>query len=366
MIGSPLRANESDVVIEPAFRKLQSAIEAEREDIRSTRQQIEQERDGTTAELKRLRADTEEWCKNERGKIDSEWKKLDKLSEYMANLWPKRMDILEINCSGQSFTVPRCTLCAIEDSTLSQMFSDSFIQKIPRDSEGRLYLDFNPHCFSIIVDYLRNRRLRQDAPVPVVPSKLQQSMDVLAEALKLKPFMNSNQISPVHSTSLRVTGSVVQAMHPGWQVISATNPLPFAGPSYFEAKILANPNLSGGLAIGVCGHIPAGDEVHSIRLRDSVLYNSNIGLVGDCHEGQDVKKGLQLKQGDVLGIRHNVTEHCLYWFYNSQNIGTSAFKPEYTEKMRTMFPVFALYAPDTRIQVDFSAQDPTKQPAASE
>jgi len=349
--------------MESTFRRLMTAIQAEREQVGISRQQANQERDGTAGELKRLKHETQEWCKSEKAKIESEWRRLDKLSERMGRLWCDPSDIVQINCSGEEFTVPRSTLRGIEGSNLSQMFSDEFIHNIPRDPQGRLYLDFNPQCFSIVVDYLRNRRLRPDAPVPTVPSKHQLSMDLLAEALHLTPFMNENQVSSVHSTSLLVTGNMVQAMHPGWQVISSTSPLSLAKSSYFEVTILDNPNSSGGLAIGVCGHIPSGDEIHSIRLADSILYNSHNGLVGDCLEADDVEKGLQLRQGDKLGIRNEISKNCLIWYLNYQPIGTSIIRPECVERMRAMYPVFALYAPDTRIQVDFKPMDPQKSAA---
>jgi len=361
MTSSP--GDDQSVVMESSFRRLLAAMESEREGIRSTWQQLGQERDSTTAELNRLRRDTEEWCKGEQKKIDAEWKRLDNLSDHMQQLFPDTADILQINCSGKAFTLSRSILCSLEGSNLSQMFSTAFIGNIPRDPEGRLYVDFNPQCFSIIVDYLQNRRLRPDAPLPVIPSKHQQSMDLLAEALKLKPFLSENQVCPEHGTSLYVTGNMIQAMHPGWQVISSKNPLSIAGASYFEVKILSNPNTSGGLAIGVCGHIPGGDEIHSIRLPDSVLYNSHNGLIGDCLEAEDVEKGVKLREGDVLGIRNEIAKQCLIWYYNYEYIGTSNLKQEYAEKMKTMYPVFALYAPDTRIQVDFNPPDPTRRAA---
>jgi len=356
---------ECDALIDSSYRRLLVGLDSEREQIRSSWQKVEQEHEATTAELGRLRRETEEWCNGERAKIEAEWKRLDQLTERMQKFWPEPNGIIQINCSGEVFTLPRSALCSIEGSNLSQMFSDSFIDKIPRDPEGRLYIDFNPQCFSIIVDYLQNRRLRPDAPVPVVPSRLQQSMDLLAEALKLKPFLSENQVSPLHATSLYVTDNMIQAMHPGWQVISATHPLPLSSASYFEVKILANPNTSGGLAIGVCSHIPNGDEIHSIRLPESVLYNSHNGLVGDCLEADDVEKGLQLQQGDVLGVRNEVTKHCIFWYYNQRHIGTAILKEEYIEKMRPMYPVFALYAPDTRVQVDFSAPCPSSTNSAA-
>ena len=37
-------------------------------------------------------------------------------------------------------------------------------------------------CFSVVVEYLRNRRLRADAPLPVVPVVQRRNMELLAEA----------------------------------------------------------------------------------------------------------------------------------------------------------------------------------------
>lgn len=350
---------DSTAEIRPSFQRLVTALESERDQINAQLEEIDQTRIMSTNELMNLRRQTEEWCSNEKAKIDKEWARLDNLSDRMRQFFPDTLEIVNINCSGTAFTLPRSTLCSLQDSKLAVMFSDPFINNIPKDPEGKFYVDFNPECFSIVVDYLRNRRLRPDAPVPTVPAVHQQSMDLLAEALNLQPFMNENQVSPIHKTSLYVNGNVIQAMHPGWQVISAAIPLPLAKSSYFEVKILANPNTSGGLAIGVCGHVPSGDEVHSIHLSDSVLYNSHNGLVGDCCEiNDDVRKGVQLKQGDVFGIRCEISKHGLIWYHNHQPIGASIIKEDFVDKMQTVYPVFAMYAPDTRIQVDFKAQLP--------
>jgi len=344
---------EGDALMESSFRRLVGAIADEREQLRSAWQQVDQERDCTTSELDRLKQDTEEWVEAEKSKIDAEWTRLDTLSSDMKDFWPDSKEIIQINCSGQAFTVPRTIFLGIEGSNLSQMFSNAFTHNIPRDTKGRYFLDFNPHCFAIIVEYLQNRRLRPDAPVPVVPAKHGESMDLLAEALKLKMFMCENQVNPVHGTSLLVTGNMIQAMHPGWQVISSTKPLPQTAPSYFEVKVLSNPSGSGGLAVGLCGHMPAGDEVHSIHLSDAVLYNSHNGLIGDCMDAENVETHVKLQEGDVLGVRNEVSNRSVIWYYNSKSIGTSIIKQDYVEKMRTLYPVFALYAPDTRIQVDF-------------
>lgn len=358
MNSGGIRSIENDALIESSFRRLLAAIESERDKIRSTWQQIEQERDSTTDELERLRLDTEDWCYSERQKIDGEWKRLDKLSERMSALWPEATEVLEINCSGRFFTIPRSTLCGIEGSHLSRMFSDEYIGQIPRDTEGRMYLDFNPYCFGILVEYLQNRRLRKDVPTPIVPNEQRESMDLMAESLKLLPFLRDNRVNDVHGTSLQVSGNVIQATHPGWQIISSVFPMPMAGPSYFEVKVLANPNTSGGLAIGVCNHIPQGSEVHSIRLPDSVMYNSNNGPIGDCIDAEDLVKELKLEENATLGIKIDLANHCLVWYYNLKPIGTTIFKEECIDKMRQLYPVFALYVPDQKIKVDFTALPP--------
>merc|ERR1712190_531271 len=190
----------------------------------------------------------------------------------------------------------------------NHMFSDAFIQSVPKDRMGRFFIDFNPFCFSIICQFLEDRLIRPDAPVPRVPPEQQLNMDLLAEALKLKQFLRTNSIASSHATSLKVLGNSVQATYTGWQIISAQTPLPMANTSYFEMKVLSNPDQKkGGLAVGVCGHVPTGTEVHSIRIPDAVWYNSNSGLIGAAIAVENVTKGIQLAEGSVLGIKHDVS-----------------------------------------------------------
>jgi hypothetical protein len=357
--GGTLRGAESDALMESTFRRLVGAIDSERERIRGTWQQLQQDRDGVTAELERLRQDTEDWCGSEKQKIEMEWKRLDKLSEKMNDIWPQATEVIEINCSGQVFTLPKTTLCSIEGSVLTQMFSDEFIEEIPRDEAGRFYLDFNPQCFSLLVEYLQNRRLRADAPLPVIPMAQQQNMDLLAEAWQLKPFLHENRLNPLHGTSLHVSGNVCKATHPGWQVISAEHPLPIAGPSYFEVKVLCNPDVKGGMAIGLCGHIPQGAEVHTLRQTGSVLYNSNNGLIGDGIDSDDIAKGIQFVEGTLIGVQHDPTARSLAWFHNQKFVGSCTLKIDMAEKMQALYPLFALYVPDQAIQVEFHKPCPT-------
>jgi len=214
------------------------------------------------------------------------------------------------------------------------------------------------------VEYLQNRRLRRDAPVPVIPAKHKPSMDKLAEALKLKPFLSNNKISPVHSTSLWVEPdtNAIQATHPGWQVITALYALPVANPSYFEVTVLGNPDSRGGLAVGICNHIPQGPETHSIRLAGSALYNSNNGIISDSLTEEDsVIKGVQFAEGTTFGIRNDCINHAIEWYHNRRLIGKTPFKANVVHKMRTLYPIFALYVPEQMIQVEFDVVPPSQE-----
>jgi len=359
-----LRAVETDAMMESSFRRLLAAIEEEREQIRNTLQQLQTDRENQSRHMDELQADTEVWCSNEKMKIDAEWKRLDRLSEKMADIWPAKSEILKINCSGQVFEVPRGTLCSIEGSYLAQLFSDENGTTIRPDADGFYYLDINPVCFSLVVEYLLNRRLRVDAPLPVVPQAQKLNMELLAEAWQLKPFLRENRINPVHVTSLHVSqpGNVVESTHPGWQVISSQHPLPLANPYYFEVKVQKNPGsgTSGGLAFGVSNRIPQGAEIHTIRLPGSVMYNSGNGLIGDVVDYDEIDKvraGCELGQGCTMGVRNDPATHSLQWFFNGEMIGACTFKEEHWESLRLLFPIFALYVPGQVIDVTFRASN---------
>merc|ERR1711869_77622 len=110
--------------------------------------------------------------------------------------------------------------------------------------------------------------------IPEVPVEQQQNMDLLVEALKLKSFMLKNSVSRAVRTSLEIRGNVILATMVGWQVVAAERALSMAGPSYFEVRVLANPDAKGGLAVGLCAHKPTGSEIHNIRLKNFVMYCS--------------------------------------------------------------------------------------------
>eukprot|EP00927_Polykrikos_kofoidii_P053622 TRINITY_DN48216_c0_g1_i1.p1 TRINITY_DN48216_c0_g1~~TRINITY_DN48216_c0_g1_i1.p1 ORF type:complete len:381 (-),score=92.12 TRINITY_DN48216_c0_g1_i1:187-1329(-) len=357
-----LRIAENEAAIESSFRRLLASVEGEREKIRSTWLEIDGKKAEMTEELRMMRRDTDEWCNAERAKIDEEWAEVDQLRERMTVLMPEASDILQINCSGRFFDLPKSALVAVEGSFLNHMFSDAFIDTVPRDQEGRYFLDFNPVCFGIIVDYLQRRRA--DGEVPVVPPEQQMNMDLLVEALRLNAFMRKNHIQQVHRTSLRIFENTISALHDGWQVIAGQHPLPMAGNAYFEMRVLRSMGTKGAIAVGVCGHIPQGEEVNAIRIQNSVLYNGGFGLIGDSIASENVQKGIDFVEGSVVGIRHDIFNHSITWYHNKISLGMCTLSAEALQSMHVLYPVFGLHVPDTKIEADFSGHPTMYVPAA--
>ena len=67
-------------------------------------------------------------------------------------------DVIELNVGGTIMATKRSTLCQVKDSFLASMFGGSWDEtKMARDKDGRVFLDFNPKYFTVILDYLREK-----------------------------------------------------------------------------------------------------------------------------------------------------------------------------------------------------------------
>mmetsp|Transcript_26357 Transcript_26357/g.68133 ORF Transcript_26357/g.68133 Transcript_26357/m.68133 type:complete len:375 (+) Transcript_26357:21-1145(+) len=356
----------SDALLESTFRRLLSAFASERDKLRNMSQSMEQAKMATAEELEAMETQTQEWCRREQLKIKDEWAKVNDITNRMKALVEGQGELIEAICTGQLFAFPKSSLSLkdFEGTLLATMFSPPYSDNLPKDSQGRYVLDINPMCFKIVVDHLQNLRLNPAAAVPVVPKEHRFNMDVLADALKLRMFMPENRMATTHSTSLLVRGSTVTAGHQGWQCITAEHPLTMARDSYFECLVERvprqdrNPSSTGGICIGVIGHVPIGTEVHRISFPDGIMYNSGNGLVGEGYANEDVAQGVALAEGSTVGIRFQVDNKSVSFFLNRQPLGTAFLKQEVLENLEFVYPCLALFVPDTRVKLNFEADDP--------
>ena len=68
-------------------------------------------------------------------------------------------DWLKLNVGGKTFLTTRSTLTSCPDSILANMFDPNpgLPLAYKMEDAGAYYLDINPDCFSIILDWLRHR-----------------------------------------------------------------------------------------------------------------------------------------------------------------------------------------------------------------
>lgn len=78
-------------------------------------------------------------------------------------------DILELNVGGDArFATRRDTLTCVRGSRLAQIFSGRWDRLLPRDDNGRIFVDIDPTHFRILLDWLVD--IKKVAPGDVVPS----------------------------------------------------------------------------------------------------------------------------------------------------------------------------------------------------
>ncbi len=97
-------------------------------------------------------------------------------------------DIIDLNVGGRKLRTTRSTLCQVEGSFLASMFSGRWEDGLKRDKDGAVFFDFNPQHFSLILDYLRQKKIaspENPAPLPKVSEDQLQSFTNLVKYLGL-------------------------------------------------------------------------------------------------------------------------------------------------------------------------------------
>lgn len=77
-------------------------------------------------------------------------------SEY-GSFQAKGTDVLQLNVGGfMGLCYLRSTLTLVDGSGLSAIFSGRWEKRLPRDAEGRIFLDEDPYVFQTFMAYLQS------------------------------------------------------------------------------------------------------------------------------------------------------------------------------------------------------------------
>jgi hypothetical protein len=88
-------------------------------------------------------------------------------AELHGNVKADGNDQIQLNVGGTRIVVKRSVLTLFPDSKLAVLFSGRWDKKLLRDKKNRIFLDVDPVCFKIILDYLTQcLELPGDAPLP--------------------------------------------------------------------------------------------------------------------------------------------------------------------------------------------------------
>ena len=161
--------------------------------------------------VKRFKKEFDEIVEEERAKMKQEIEAYKAEKLRMKAVEVSDDDIINLNVGGTKMTTKRSTLCQVKGSLFSSMFSGRWETSLARDEDGRIFFDFNPQHFVLILDYLRGKAIATpDNPVPLpnVPDDQVKSFNNLIEYLGL-----SGEIAPIvppEKFNLHSTGVTLQ------------------------------------------------------------------------------------------------------------------------------------------------------------
>jgi len=110
----------------------------------------------------------------------------------MQCLTSQESDVIKLNVRGKHMETRRSTLCQVDGCLLQYMFSGRWEDRLERDSDSRVFLDYNPYCFEKILDFLWALQLSSPeypAPLPEVRSDEAANFRLLVRYLGLEELI---------------------------------------------------------------------------------------------------------------------------------------------------------------------------------
>ncbi|CEM01001.1 unnamed protein product [Vitrella brassicaformis CCMP3155] len=171
--------------------------------------ELEVELGKITADIEQLKREQIAQLEKERETLESEYREkhdalvreraaleAEKKMMYARHPEPLQHDVLQFNVGGRQMAAKRATLCVVPGSYLANCFSGRWEHCIERDADGCYFLDFDPECFEVILNWLRDRRVQGSGigAKPPVPSVGKESHFAnLVEFLGLKESADNHQ-----------------------------------------------------------------------------------------------------------------------------------------------------------------------------
>jgi hypothetical protein len=105
-------------------------------------------------------------------------------AELHGNMKADGNDQIKLNVGGVGVVVKRSVLTQFPDSKLTVLFSGRWDKKLLRDKKNHIFLDVDPVCFQIILDYLTQcSELPGDAPLPSLPEVSEEFMHIFQDCI---------------------------------------------------------------------------------------------------------------------------------------------------------------------------------------
>ena len=163
--------------------------------------------------VKRFKKEFDQIVEEERAKMRQEIEAYKAEKLRMKAVEVSDDDIINLNVGGTKMTTKRSTLCQVKGSLFSSMFSGRWETSLARDEDGRIFFDFNPKHFVLILDYLRGKAIatpENPVPLPKVPDDQVKSFNNLIEYLGLSDEIVFAPIAPPEKFNLHSTGVTLQ------------------------------------------------------------------------------------------------------------------------------------------------------------
>lgn len=161
--------------------------------------------------------------------LSEERERLSQERETMQTVPVSDNELIHLNVGGRIMTAKRGSLRVIQGSVLDMIFSGRWEDRIVRDNEGRVFFDYDPDLFSVVLRHLSAMQTYGDAALQLeirpIPTSLEAEFRLMLEHLGLRnliqpkvkfewsPVLKSTGVSLKLQNSVAVSNSVLTLRH---------------------------------------------------------------------------------------------------------------------------------------------------------